>query len=86
MSNKQKNLMPPPKNQVPQIEDDDDEMDLSEDEEGSSRVDDVSCIYLLLYWIILTNRDYFFQDLHSTASKTVLFTREQRTSSSDLVH
>ena len=52
--------MPPPKNKVPQIEDDDDEMDLSEDEEGSTRAEDVSCIYLLLYWIIVTNRDYYF--------------------------
>lgn len=44
MANKQKTLMPPPKNQVPQIEDDDDEMNLSEDEEGGTRIGGVSCI------------------------------------------
>lgn len=54
MANKQKNLMPPPKNQVQQIEDDDDEMNLSEDEEGGTRVGGVSCISLVL------KKDHFF--------------------------
>ena len=57
MANKQKILMPPPKNHVQQIEDDDDEMNLSEDEEGGTRVGGVSCIYLLFTRIILSNCD-----------------------------
>lgn len=60
MANKQKTLMPPPKIQVPIIDDDDDEMNLSEDEEGGTRVGGVSCTYLVLRCIILSNCDSNF--------------------------
>lgn len=57
MANKQKTLMAPPKNKVPQIDDDDDEMNLSEDEEGGTRVGGVSIIYFIRYCFILTNNN-----------------------------